>query len=131
MSTRILAVAIALLGSQITQAQPPAPAAEHTLYLPVITGSAKSSPVDPVPVRFVDDVSRAAHAAIGPEGGTLKATAADGTRFELEVPAEALDFAEVITMTPVLRAENLPLSGGLILMAGLLRQRSPEEGATA
>jgi hypothetical protein len=112
--TIIFAMATALVGSQITQAQPPAPAAKYTIYLPRVIGSAKTSPIDPAPVRFVNDLGRATHAAIGPEGGTLNATAADGTRFQLEVPAEALDFAEVITMTPVLRAENLPLSGGLI-----------------
>src|SRR5215216_5397915 len=94
---------------------PPAAESQPRVYLPLLTlGSGATTPNDPVAVRFVDDVGRAAHAAIGPDGGTLSTTAADGTRFELVVPAEALDFAEVITMTPVLRAENLPLSGGLI-----------------
>jgi hypothetical protein len=96
-------------------AQPRAQEQKHAVYLPLaIGGGAAARPVDPVAVRFIDDTDRAAHAAIGPDGGTLSATAADGTRFELVVPAEALDFTETITMTPVLRAENLPLSGGLI-----------------
>src|SRR5262245_7018422 len=96
-------------------AQPRAQEQRYAVYLPVaIGGAAASQPGTPVPVRFVDDAARATHAAIGPEGGTLSATAADGTRFELTVPADALDFTETITMTPVLRAESLPLSGGLV-----------------
>src|SRR5215207_6177500 len=94
---------------------PPAAESQPRVYLPLLTlGSGATTPNDPVAVRFVDDVGRAAHTTIGPQGGTLSATAADGTRFELSVPAEALDFSETITMTPVLRAEKLPLSGGLI-----------------
>jgi hypothetical protein len=111
----MLAVTMLLTGSLVTQAQPPEPTAEYAVYLPLVAGDGvATSPIDPVPVRFIDDVGRASHAAIGPEGGTLSATAADGTRFELLIPPEALDFTEVITMTPVLRAENLPLSGGLV-----------------
>jgi hypothetical protein len=110
----IFAIAIVLTGSQVTQAQPPAPAADYTIHLPLVAGGAATRPTDPVPVRFIADVGRAAHATIGPEGGTLSALAADGTRFELLIPPGALDFTEVITMTPALRAENLPFSGGLI-----------------
>lgn len=107
----LVAIGVSLSGAY---AQPRAQEQEHAVYLPLVIGSAASGPGNPIPVRFVDDSGRAAHAAIGPQGGTLSATAADGTRFELSVPAEALDFSETITMTLVLRAENLPLSGGLI-----------------
>src|SRR5215210_3774907 len=96
----LIAFGVSLSGAY---AQPRAQELQPRVYLPLLTlGSGATTPNDPVAVRFVDDAGRAGHAAIGPEGGTLSATAADGTRFELIVPAEALDFRETITMTPVL-----------------------------
>src|SRR5437868_3401028 len=86
----ILAVAIMLIGGRGTQAQPQAPAAETTTYLPLVLGSGASAPR--AAVRFVPDPAPAAHAAIGPEGGVLSAEAADGTRFDLLIAPEALDF---------------------------------------
>ncbi|HEU5101447.1 MAG TPA: hypothetical protein VFU22_20635 [Roseiflexaceae bacterium] len=105
-----------MLSARAYRAPTPSRAQEqrYAVYLPLVVGSAATEPGNPAPARFIDDAGRAAHAAIGPEGGTLSAMAADGTRFELVVPAQALDFSEAITMTPVLRAESLPLSGGLI-----------------
>ena len=60
------------------------------------------------------DTSRAASAIIGPAGGTVVATAADGTMFTLMIPANALLNSEQITMTPLAHATNVPLSGGLV-----------------
>lgn len=54
------------------------------------------------------DPTRAASAEIGPGGGTLTATGANGTRYELTVPAGALDASTRITMTPIARAGGLP-----------------------
>jgi len=88
--------------------QPPAPA--------------PPTPTPPVALPAVvvkPDPGRAASAPIGPEGGTLSATAADGARIELVVPADALDFTEVITLTPASAVEALPLSGGLATAASL------------
>ncbi len=48
------------------------------------------------------------------EGGTLQTTAADGTRFTLTLPPNALLSEELITITPVVGIEDLPLSGGLV-----------------
>jgi hypothetical protein len=115
----VLAVLVALLGSgalaahpQRTGAQPGASLAtndQHHVYLPLLTsaGSARSA------VQFTFDAERATHAAIGSAGGVLAATAADGTQFALSIPPDALDFTEVITMTPVSAVAGLPLSGGL------------------
>ncbi len=60
------------------------------------------------------DQSRSASKLIPTEGGTLSATAADGTVFTLTVPAGALWSDEEITMTPVAAIDRLPLSGGLV-----------------
>jgi hypothetical protein len=46
------------------------------------------------------DTTRAASARIGPAGGTLTATDANGVQFRLIVPTYALAGAETITMTP-------------------------------
>ena len=63
--------------------------------------------------QVTPDSSNTATATIGADGGTIRATAADGTTYELVVPPEALDFDETISMTPIGAVEGLPLSGGL------------------
>jgi hypothetical protein len=68
------------------------------------------------------DESRAASNVIPASGGTLSATAADGTVFTLTVPDGALLSDETITMTPVAAIDRLPLSGGLAAAVSL----SPE-----
>lgn len=109
----LLAVAMLLTGGLAATAQQAEPAAGYRAYLPLVT--VPGAPPNEAPaVRFPTDAARAASAAIGPAGGTLTATGADGTRYDLLIPPDALDFTELITMTPVLRAENLPLSGGMI-----------------
>ena len=65
------------------------------------------------PFQVTPDSSQTATATIGAEGGTLSATAADGTTYELVIPPDALDFNETISMTPIRAVEGLPLSGGL------------------
>jgi hypothetical protein len=59
------------------------------------------------------DQSRAVSSDIPTTGGTISATAANGTVFTLTVPPDALLSEERITMTPVDAVDGLPLSGGL------------------
>src|SRR5438132_1357763 len=59
------------------------------------------------------DLSRASTGSISTNGGSLSATAADGTRFTLTVPAGAFLSDEDITMIPVAAMTRLPFSGGL------------------
>jgi hypothetical protein len=68
---------------------------------------------EPVTATTTVDTSRAVSALIGPGGGTLTATGADGSRYVLEVPADALVFETEITMTPIQSMEGLPLENGL------------------
>jgi hypothetical protein len=71
----------------------------------------------PAPLRVQPalDQARAAEADIGPEGGSLSVTAADGTRMTLDVPAEALISRQKITMTPLsgLSGSPVPLAYGV------------------
>jgi len=67
----------------------------------------------PVTVTTTVDQSRAVSDRIGPEGGTLTASGADGSQFTLEIPADALVEEIEITMTPIESMEGLPLVGGL------------------
>ncbi|MDQ6799291.1 MAG: hypothetical protein M3041_00475 [Acidobacteriota bacterium] len=59
------------------------------------------------------DDARAASLEMPAAGGSLSATAADGTVFTLTVPPGALASGETITLTPVAAIDQLPLSGGL------------------
>lgn len=59
------------------------------------------------------DVNHATSAEITTAGGTVSATAGDGTVFTLTIPPDALLSDETVTLTPVLAINGLPLSGGL------------------
>src|SRR5438105_618387 len=67
-----------------------------------------------VNIGVILDTARATSAVIGNAGGTLTATAANGTLFTLTIPQNALANDETITMTPVAQTTNLPFSGGLV-----------------
>lgn len=59
------------------------------------------------------DSARTTQASIGAAGGTLQATAANGARFTLTIPAQALAFPETITLTPIKSIAGLPFTPGL------------------
>lgn len=65
-------------------------------------------PADPIAVSVNLDDAYQAEALIGPQGGTLSASAADGTIYRLEVPTGALTNDTTIRMTPVNTIEGLP-----------------------
>jgi hypothetical protein len=55
----------------------------------------------PVQANPVPETSHASTASIGSAGGTLSTTAADGTRFRLDIPAHSVPDGTQITMTPL------------------------------
>jgi hypothetical protein len=61
----------------------------------------------------VVDSARTSSASIGPEGGTLRTTAADGVEYTLTVPAGALTETVTIRMTPIVDINNPVLANGL------------------
>ena len=61
----------------------------------------------------VVDSARSASASVGPAGGTLHATAADGVEYTLTVPPRALTEIVTIRMTPIIDLGNPALAGGL------------------
>ena len=74
-------------------------------------------PLDPDPIT-VDpdpDEARAVSETIydTTQSTTIKATGADGTTYTLVIPAGALVGPETITLTPLAKVDDLPLSGGL------------------
>jgi hypothetical protein len=73
------------------------------------TVNALPSP-DPLAVSAQPDAGRAAAANIGPAGGAVTATGADGTSYTLAVPPEALVHTEAITLTPVAAIEGVPFA---------------------
>lgn len=69
---------------------------------------------NPLEIDPVADSARAATASMSQFGGTLQATGADGTQYELTLPADALLGQQEITMTPISSIADLPLSQGLM-----------------
>jgi hypothetical protein len=76
--------------------------------------TSEPSASNPLDVSVSLDAARAASAPIGPEGGKLTATAADGSKITLTIPPDALAKSLTISMTPVRAVDGLPLSGGLL-----------------
>ena len=57
--------------------------------------------------------------SIGPDGGRLSTKAADGTSYTLEIPPDAILFAEDIAMTPIIDAAGLPGDAQTAHVAGV------------
>lgn len=75
-----------------------------------------SPPPSPPPATVVPpvvDTARTSSAAIGPEGGTLRTTAANGVEYTLTVPPRALTETVTIRMTPITDFGNPALASGL------------------
>jgi len=60
------------------------------------------------------DADHAVSAKLGAAGGTISAQGADGTRYVLAVPADALVFDTVITMTPIVDVPALGAPRGAV-----------------
>ena len=74
--------------------------------------SAAAASIDhPLDVQVKLDSAHSASQSITPDGGTLQATAQDGTRYTLTIPKGALLEDLTIGMTPVSGIDGLPLSG--------------------
>lgn len=69
--------------------------------------------VSGVPDRVHVEEAAAVASWIGPAGGRVSATAADGTRYELVIPEFALNEPTPIAMTPISEVDELGFSGGL------------------
>ena len=65
-------------------------------------------PDDPISVTPILDTERQAEAIIPASGGTLSVTGADGTIFQLDIPAGALVFDTLIRMIPVSTLDGMP-----------------------
>ena len=63
-------------------------------------------------IEVVPDTLLAQSAVIGTAGGSVSATGADGTVYQLELPAGALAGDTLITLTPAAQINGLPLTGG-------------------
>ena len=68
----------------------------------------------PINVNAVPDTARAVSASLPLTGGTITATASDGSRFTLLVPDGALTAPTTITVTPLSGLEGSPFSRGLV-----------------
>ena len=87
------------------------PSGPYRAFLPMARGgSIFSRPPNPLHLTVALDSSRKAGATISVAGGTLSATAADGSRFTLTVPKDALLADTPITLTPLASAGGLPSS---------------------
>ncbi len=68
---------------------------------------------DAVGISVALDQANSTEAVIPVEGGSISATGADGTRYDLEIPADALSNETRIKITPVSSVSDMPFGGEL------------------
>ena len=68
-----------------------------------------TKPANGLDVKVELDKTQTASQKIGKSGGSVSLTAADGSKFTLEVPADALDAETTITITAVKTIDGAPL----------------------
>ncbi len=107
-STNAAAIATVTTSGVVTAVT--AGSATITATVDTKTGSAQVTVSAPAPL--VVDPVKAVNDSIGPSGGTLTTTGANGVVFTLTIPPHALVAPERITMTPVKSMGRLPFSGG-------------------
>jgi hypothetical protein len=87
-----------------------------TLAAAIAACGGGSDPPAAPPAALRLDSAASVTQSIGPAGGTLSTTGADGTAYTLTVPAKALRSATAITLTPIASIADLPsgvsLAGG-------------------
>lgn len=85
------------------------------VYLPIVSRPYEFIPQTPNPytTTIALESTRAAEASIPTTGGGLVATSANGTRYTLSVPADALLATTTIRLTPISSAPGLFTAGGL------------------
>ena len=96
--------------TQLSSSRPASASATPTTAAPAANPTPKPNPLT---VSVALDTKHVASARIEPEGGTISVAAADGTKFTLTMPKDALLSEETITMTVVSAVNGLPLKGGL------------------
>jgi hypothetical protein len=82
-------------------------------------GTFTTPAANPGKVGIQPDSERTAWAVLSGDGGTITATAADGTRFVLTLPKGALLGPEDIRLTPVASLSGLPASASSVAAAQL------------
>lgn len=81
-------------------------AVAQEVYMPLL--SKPGAPDDSLNVGPQRDVAHATSATIPLAGGQVVATGADGTRYTLSIPADALLQTTTITLTPIVQITGLP-----------------------
>jgi hypothetical protein len=113
-------IALAVIGTVLGGALAPRAAASqdrYVVYLPALRNPGDAPPPpppgqSPLSIVVAPDSERAVSAPVGPEGGQLSATGADGAVYTLSIPPGALAYTQTLSLTPSASVAGLPLSGG-------------------
>lgn len=73
------------------------------------------APAESLAVLPAPDSARQVQALISIQGGSLTASGADGTRYTLEIPSDALTREILIRMTPLASLSGLPFGSGEVM----------------
>ncbi len=106
--------------SEVSLQAPQVPEVPETPDTPEEPDTPETPDANPLTINVTPDNSLAVSQTIPIEGGSLTATGADGTRYTLTIPADALLSDEEILMIPLSAASDLPTSAGLVAGVQLL-----------
>lgn len=126
-------------GSPPTTSDAPAPSLTNSLEQRVRGVAWPVIESEGEPVKVALDRSRAAKATIGMRGGAVTATGADGTKYVLTVPANAITFATEVIVTPIQEFGTYQVAGarrfavdfaphGLLLFRSAILDVQPADG---
>jgi hypothetical protein len=74
---------------------------------------------EPLVITTVPDIARQVQALIPLQGGSLTVSGADGTRYTLEIPPDALTTETLISMTPLASLEGIPFGSSEVMAVQL------------
>ncbi len=116
--TVLIICTLILIACRSEAASPGAgPASEPAVSMPSSAGPDDfgyvfDAPSDPIQIQITLDPSASTEANLPVDGGALSVTGADGTRYSLEIPGDALLNETAIRMTAVASVSGLPFGEG-------------------
>lgn len=120
---RLTAVLLLALSSLVAECGNASAAGKKTLAEQLADGSFLTDPANPVDIAFDPDTDAQTRADIGPDGGTIVVTGADGTKYSLEIPPAALLIETTISMGALTHIQGLPKDSGSVLAVALGPER--------
>ena len=106
----VTTLALAIIACSLSSSIPSFSNSGSTSYTDI--SQAVDPNTQPIPLTTTLDENHTATAIIGPDGGSLSTTGADGTKFTLDIPPKALAETIEVSMIPIASMDGIPWKSG-------------------